>query len=264
MPGPNLPQQTAVKPKPLQMPAQAPDAPLNAFTNTIPQPMQPTPLQAPTLPASPTAPPFNWQAPTIGPAPTATPYGDFHAPDPTQMAADPYYQFRLDQANKGAQRSAASHGTLLSGGFQQALAKLNQGLASEEGDKIYGRALQTYGTNRDTNQQNYGQSLAGYQAGTGAALDAGRLGLSGETAGYDRRYGALRDTYNDARDAATTQTNVANANTQSLDAFRQAVENARAASANQQPMAPPTPLGFAPRAPLPGHNTLMRRPYAGR
>ena len=259
---PNLPQQTAVKPKPLPMPAQAPDAPLNAFTNTIPQPLQPTPMQAPTLPGSPTPPPFNWQAPTVGPAPTATPYGSFTAPAlPGGM--DPY-QFRVDQANKGAQRSAAAHGTLLSGGFQQALAKLNQGLASEEEQNIYGRARDTYALNRDTNQQNYGQQLAGYQAGTGATLDAGRLGLAGETAGYDRRYGALRDTYNDARDAATTQTNVANANTQSLDAFRQAVENARAASANQQPMAPPTPLGFAPRAPLPGHNTLMRRPYAGR
>ncbi len=252
MPGMN----TALPPQPPPLPKVAP-VPLSygmATTNTVPQPIQPGPMQAPGAIPTPAPPPLNFTPPTVGPAPTATPYGEFHAPDPSQMGSDPYYQFRLDQANKGAQRSAAAHGTLLSGGFQQELAKLNQGLASEEGDKIYGRARDTYTLGRDTNQQNFGQNLASYTAGTGATLDAGRLGLQGATSIYDRAYGAQRDAVGDQREDARTQTDVTNANQQAQDAFRRQMEEYRALVDNQrQPSQPVGPtLGFAPRAPIPG------------
>jgi hypothetical protein len=186
------------------------------MTNLGGQPIAPTPLQAPTLPGSPTPPPFTFTAPTVGPAPTSIGTAAFTAPG----GPNPY-QFRVDQANRGAERSAAARGTLLSGGFQAALARLNQGLASEETQNVYNRARDTYALNRDTNQQNFGQNLASYNAGTGAALDAGRLGLAGETAGYDRTYGAQRDAHRDAVQLANQQTNVLNANTQAADIARQ-------------------------------------------
>lgn len=222
------------KPLPVKPPGAPPLPPQTAsapMMNAAPMPIQSTPLQAPNLPQSPQAPTFNYVPPTLGAAPTATPYGAFTAPDPTKMAADPYYQFRLDQANKGAQRSAFAHGTGLSGGFQVALAKLNQGLASEEGDKIYGRALSDYRENRATNEQNYGQSLAGYTAGTGATLGASRLGLEGATAGYDRKYGASRDAYHDARDNALMQNDVLTTNNAAQDAYRRQMEAYRASLA---------------------------------
>lgn len=247
---------------PARAPIKRPVAPVQPGAMTslggIPQPVQPGQIQAPNLPGSPPPPPFNFVPPTLGAAPTATPYADFVAP----TGPDPY-QFRVDQANKGANRSAAAHGNLLSGGFQVALAKLNQGLASEETQNIYNRAANTYGLNRETNAQNFGQSLGSYQAGTGAQLDAGRLGLSAATAGYDRAYGAQRDALGDQRADASTQAGVLNANSQARDLFDQqmaeyraqveaqkAAENARwnAETTRMQgtiPQAAPASLGFA-------------------
>ncbi len=187
-----------------------------AMTNVGGQPIAPTPMQSP--------------QPIAGPAaPQPTPYGTFTAPEPGTLSSAG--QFRIDQANKGAQRSAASHGTLLSGGFQAALAKLNQGLASQEYDNDYRRALGTYETNRGTNAQNFSQSLGSF--------------------------GAQRDVTQDAREDARLGTGVINANAQAQDLFRQqmedyraAVEAARSADVMRQNIGPS--LGFAPRAPLPG------------
>jgi len=158
---------------------------------------------APPVPPA-AVPPFNYAAPTperfTGTAPTPTPYGDFTAPDPSKVADDPYYQFRLAQGEKARGRSAAARGTLLSGGFLKGLEGFSQGLASEEGQNAYTRALQTYGANRDTNAQNFGQrmsafqgDLGGFNANTGAALGFGRLGLDAATSQYDRAYGAAKD-----------------------------------------------------------------------
>lgn len=197
-----------------------------------PQPLAPTPLQAPQLPASPQAPGFTFAPPTLGPAPTATPFGSFAPP-----AGPNPYQFRVDEANKGAQRSAAEHGTLLSGGFQAALARLNQNLASEETQNIYNRERDTYALNRDTAHQNYGDTLEGWRAGTGATLDSARLGLQGAEAGYDRRYGSLRDAYHDARDNALAQNDTINTNASAADAYARQMEDYRASLARQQSLA---------------------------
>jgi hypothetical protein len=156
--------------------------PSRSRMTNLAQPVQPRPLVAPNLPPSPTA-----------PSPTATP--GFQAPDPSRMAQDPYYQARLNATLQGSQRSAAAHGSLLSGGFQVSLGRKLGELASAEGDKIYGRALNDYTTNRDTNAQNYGQSLAGF--------------------------GAQRSVYGDARDAALQQADVTNANGSAQDAYGQ-------------------------------------------
>lgn len=169
--------------------------PLSNASASLSQPVAPTPLTAPTLPASP-----------LGPA--AIPTGPFTAPDPSQMMNDPAFQARVSLANRGAQRSAAAHGTLLSGGFQEELARLNQTLASEEGDKIYGRALSTYDANRGTNAQNFGQNLAGY--------------------------GAARDAYGDSVRGVEQQTDTINANNQAQQIYQQMMGDYRASLEAQQ------------------------------
>lgn len=162
---------------------------------SLAQPLAPRPLVGPNLPPLATA-----------PTPTATP--GFQAPDPSRMTSDPYYQNRFNETLRGSQRSAAARGTLLSGGFQVALGRRLGELASAEGDKIHDRALTDYTTNRDTNQQNYGQSLAGF--------------------------GAQRAVYGDARDAAMGQADVINTNASSQDVYAQQMEAYRAALEAQQ------------------------------
>lgn len=196
----------------------------------LPQPLAPTPMQGPNLPGSPAVPTLGFTSPTVGAAPAATPYGAF---DPNSAMVDQKaLDFRLGQGLKARQRSAAARGTLLTGGTTAALDTFAQGVASDENQKAYERAIQGYTTNRDTNQQNFGQSLASYNAGTGATLDAARVGQSGATAVYDRNYGAGRDAYHDARDAAVSSADTINANASALDAYRQQMEDYRAALAN--------------------------------
>lgn len=137
-------------------------------------------------------------------APTPTPYGDFVAPDPN--ATSKAMQFRAAEGQKAIERSAAARGTLLNGGTLKALEDFRQGLASTEYGNDFNRALSVYDTNRATNQQNFGQSLASFGgnlnafgANTNAALDWGRLGLDSTLAGYDRGYQASRDAMADQR-----------------------------------------------------------------
>jgi len=159
-------------------------------TLRTPMPTRTTPLVAPNLPP-------------LAQAPTAQTVGAFQAPDASSLASDPGVQFRMQQANLGRERSAAQRGSLLSGGFQTELAKLNQGLASQEYGNLYDRALRTYGANRDTTQQNFGQSLASF--------------------------GAQRDVYGDARDAAMQQADTLNANSGADDAYARQMADYNAA-----------------------------------
>jgi hypothetical protein len=104
-------------------------------------------------------------------------------------AYDPGYQFRLDQANKAIQASAAARGGSLGGAALRSLANTSQNLASSE----YGnaeqrfRAQQTDRFNRLNTLVNLGASTAN-QAGnygmTGADL-ASRLGLTGAQSAAD-------------------------------------------------------------------------------
>jgi hypothetical protein len=133
---------------------------------------------------APTGSPYTTQqAPQFtGTPPKPTPYGDFTAPDPSTLANDPYTQFRLAEGQRGMERSAAARGTLLSGGLLRSLERYRQGVASEEAGNAFNRALSAYTTNRDTNQQNFGQNqtvfgdqLAGFNANTEAGLGYGKL-----------------------------------------------------------------------------------------
>lgn len=69
--------------------------------------------------------------------------GDFRKPfDMSQFEADPGYQFRLGEANRGADRAAAARGLTNSGTALRELSRINQGMASDEFQNAYNRWAQ--------------------------------------------------------------------------------------------------------------------------
>jgi hypothetical protein len=195
----------------------------------------PTPQVAPTLPLSPVR-------PTIGPAPAATPYGTFTAPDPSTLNSDPSFQYDLAQQQKGIEKSAAARGTLLTGGLLKRLQENASDVAGRHLNDIFGRARETYLTNRDTNAQDFGQRMQSY---------------TGSLAGSDRDYSAARDVYGDARDAALRTTDVTNANAGTMDEYTRFLDAQRAAGL-LPPAQPPPANPFARRDPRLG---TLRTPY---
>jgi hypothetical protein len=99
--------------------------------------------------------------------------------------ADPGYQFRMDQANKALQRSAAARGNVLGGAAISATQKLSQDLASQEYQAAYKRFSEQGNDryNRLTGATQIGLSAANQAGGNvmnGAQFN-GQLGLNGET-----------------------------------------------------------------------------------
>ncbi len=187
----------------------APTSP-GTFTGTAPKAQPVTPFNG----SGPQAQPMGG---FTGTAPVATTTGSFGggpataaftAPDPTNFQTDPSYQWRLSQGLTALDRGAAARGTLLTGGTLKASQDYGQNAASQEYGNAYNRALQTYGTNRDTNQQNFGQSLATY--GTNRDTNAqnfsqGQTGFQDTLAGYDanratnaQNFGQKQTSYQDA------------------------------------------------------------------
>lgn len=141
---------------------------------------QPAPMPINTTPSfvAPSTPTFT------GRAPAPTPYGEFAGLDPATFSRTPESQYLQDQSQKALQRSAAARGTLLTGGLQKALQSNAVGLAAQDFGDAYNRAKATYETNRDTNQQNFGQGMAAFTGNLGAfkanadtGLGYGNLGL---------------------------------------------------------------------------------------
>jgi hypothetical protein len=78
----------------------------------------------------------------------------FQAPDPTQIVNDKDYQNQLQQGLHGIQSSAASKGTLLTGGTLKSLDQYGQGLAASFGNTLYNRALGEYQLQKQNFQEN--------------------------------------------------------------------------------------------------------------
>lgn len=68
----------------------------------------------------------------------------FQAPNDVTQQNDPGWEFRMKEGLKAIERSAASKGTLLTGGTLKDLNSWAQDYASGEYDKVYGRALDQY------------------------------------------------------------------------------------------------------------------------
>jgi hypothetical protein len=103
-------------------------------------------------------------------------------PNSVDMSKDPGVAFRISEAQKAMQNSAASKGTLFSGGFAKALNDRTQDYASQEYQNAFSRAL---GTNQANNQG----GLGAYQANVGAHLGQGNLDLGFTQAGNNYALG---------------------------------------------------------------------------
>jgi hypothetical protein len=102
---------------------------------------------------------------------------DFTADD---MQTDPGYAFRMAEANKAMERSAAAKGGLQSGGFMKSLARYNQDAASQEfgnaynrfnqdRDRRFGRLSQLAGMGQSASN-NLSNNAMGYQTAVGNNL----------------------------------------------------------------------------------------------
>lgn len=94
-------------------------------------------------------------------------------------SADPGYQFRLEQGQRGVEASAAARGGVLSGGTLKALAKYNQGAASQE----YGAAYDRWRAST-TDRFNRLAAVAGVgQTATNAGIAAAGANSAAQAAG---------------------------------------------------------------------------------
>ena len=81
------------------------------------------------------------------------------------LTQDPGYAFRLSEGMKGLERSAAARGGLLGGAQMKAMEKYGQGMASQEYQNAYQRALDAY--NSQMNLSNVGYNRLASMAGLG-------------------------------------------------------------------------------------------------
>ena len=124
-------------------------------------------------------------------------YGQWASPTLTssqfQNYLDPGYQFRLSEGMKALDRSAASRGGLLSGGYAKGVQQYAQGLASEEYQNAFNRyqtsraaalsplqQLQGVGQAAASNQAaasgQYGTNVSNLMTGSASAQAAGTIG----------------------------------------------------------------------------------------
>jgi len=102
---------------------------------------------------------------------------------------DPGHRFRLEQAQKAAERSAAGRGGLLSGRAALELNRNIQGVASDEYSKAYGRKFNEFQTDQDKRYERL-SGLVGVGQDA-AALNVGAESEFGRGAADDiNRYGA--------------------------------------------------------------------------
>lgn len=113
------------------------------------------------------------------------------------VANDPSFQFRLQEAQKGLERSAAAKGTLMTGGFAKALTKFNQDYASGEYQNIFNRLF---------NVSQLGLQAAGGAANVGSNY-SGNLGQNNRN--FADQYGSI--TGERANAQAAGQVNSSNA-----------------------------------------------------
>ena len=111
--------------------------------------------------------------------------------DPSQVANDPAFQFRMQQGNEAIQNSAASRGLLSSGNTLKDLTSFGSGTAAQFENQDFNQALSQFNTNFQTAQNSYlplaqmGQTAVGQNdqaiqnAGTqiaGNTINAGTYG----------------------------------------------------------------------------------------
>lgn len=91
----------------------------------------------------------------------------FQAPTADSLSQDPGFATRLKEGQKALERSAASKGTLLTGGTLKGIVDFGQQMASQEYGNVYNRDRMQYESNYNDYLGNYGRALGefGQKAG---------------------------------------------------------------------------------------------------
>ena len=104
------------------------------------------------------------------------------------MAADPGYQFRLQQGQEALERSGAARGVTNTGGPLRNILDYGQQAASQEYGNVFGRQRDVY----DLNERN---RFNAYQANYGNALDAYAMNEANRAGAFATNVGTARDAY---------------------------------------------------------------------
>jgi hypothetical protein len=110
--------------------------------------------------------------------------GTFKPPTAADAAANPGYQFALQQGEQAMQNSAAARGGLLTGGTAEALNNYAQGAATQNYQQVYNNAVQNYELGLQGQNQQYNQLAGVAGLGLNSAGQIGSVGtsLSGQQA----------------------------------------------------------------------------------
>jgi hypothetical protein len=124
--------------------------------------------------------------------------------NPSQLAQDPGYQFRMQQGQQALERSAAARGGLATGGTLRSLARYSQGVASDELQNAWTRRQGAF--NRLASVANMGQgaanslgqfgnhyadSASSLYADIGNANAAGQMGVANAVSGAANGIGGM-------------------------------------------------------------------------
>ena len=154
----------------------------------------------------------------------------FEAPTAADMAADPSYQFRLQQGQDALERSGAARGVTNTGGTLKDILDYGQNAASQEYGNVYGRKRDTYDANErnrfNAYAANYGNAMNAYgmneqnRFGAFNANEQNRAGAfntneANRFRDYSTNYGNALNQYgmNEQNRAGAFNTNVRNAET---------------------------------------------------
>ena len=181
----------------------APNTYREGYTYTDPDPRRPTSIIGDfqgTMPGVPQVDPYGPTAPYTAPtpygageyaAPTYAPATPFTMPTAADMAADPGYQFRLQQGQEALERSGAARGVTRTGGTLKDIVDYGQRAASQEYGNVYNRMSGQYGRNEalraeafDRNTGNAWNAWVGNEMGRARAYDvneANRLASERQT-----------------------------------------------------------------------------------
>ena len=133
-------------------------------------------------------------------APDPFSFDPFQKPDPAAVAADPSYQFRLNEGERALQASASARGTLRTGGTLKDINAWAQDFATQEYDKIYGRAMdewrQKYDTSMGAYTTNANVGLGAYNANRANAADIYKTNADVGYNAWNANSGKAMDLYN--------------------------------------------------------------------
>jgi hypothetical protein len=145
--------------------------------------------------------------------------GTFQGPTADEAAADPGYQFALQQAQQGLQQSAIAKGGLNSTGTAKNLADYTQAAAGQQYQNVYARDLAAFQA-----QQGLNQSAYGLNAGTQLAYQGQGYGQSANTYGMNYANQFQANQANQANQLAAYQTNAGTQLGAQGQAFNQALQ----------------------------------------